>query len=100
MHPKLLIPRVATLHDHVAGNVTHGKPPGPDTILTPAEETMLCKWLAEMSEIGYGRTATELKLAVKKNLDLDKRQNPFKENWPGPDWFRAFLRCHPTISVR
>ena len=35
---------LATLHDHILGKVTYGKPPGPATVLTPAEERMLSAW--------------------------------------------------------
>ena len=91
----------ATLHDHVTGKVEPGKRPGPPTVLTAAEETMLCEWLLDMSRIGYGRTTEKLKLVVKKKfLDKDGRPNPFRDNTPGYDWFTAFMKQHPELSIR
>ena len=46
---------------HVSGKVAHGKPPGPNTVLTAAEEEMLEDWLHQMSRIGYGRLRQELR---------------------------------------
>ena len=53
-----------------------------------------------MARIGYCRTRKELRLIVKKILDKDGRENPFKNNMPGQSWMRSFLRRHPKISIR
>ena len=53
-----------------------------------------------MARIGYCRTRKELRLIVKKVLDKDGRENPFKNNMPGQSWMRSFLRRHPKISIR
>jgi len=37
---------------------------------------------------------------VKKLLDKDNRPNPFTDNLPGKDWWYAFLRRHPKLSMR
>ena len=55
-------------------------------MLTPAEEQMLEDWLIEMAKIGYGRSRQQLQLAVKKILETEKRENPFKDNMPGHKW--------------
>ena len=34
-----------------------------------------------------------------KILDAHKRPNPFPNNLPGKDWWYAFLRRHPEISL-
>lgn len=36
-----------------------------------------------MNKIGYGRSRRELKLVVKKIVDEDGRDTPFKNNLPG-----------------
>lgn len=92
------IPR-STLHDHVVGKATSSRR-GPATILTPAEENMLVQWSLHMADIGYGRTREQLCMTVKKILDKDGRVNPFRDNCPGKDWWYAFLRRHPELSVR
>ena len=56
----------ATLHDHVCGKVTHGKPPGPHTVLTKEEEE---EWVLEMCRIGYGHSVEKLRLAVQKIMN-------------------------------
>ena len=61
----------ATLHDHVCGKVTHGKPPGPHTVLTKEEEDMPEEWVLETCRIGYGRSVKELRLAVQKVMKSD-----------------------------
>ena len=91
---------LATLFDHVTCRVVHGKPPGPNTVLTTAKESMLADWFLDVAHIGYGRSFEELRLVVKKILDQDRRQNPFTDNIPGPAWVKAFMRRHPFISLR
>ncbi len=59
---------LATLYDHVSCRVAHGKPPGPNTVLTTAEESMLADWVLDMARIGYGRSFEELRLVVKKMI--------------------------------
>jgi hypothetical protein len=51
-----------------------------------------------MAKIGYGQTRQQLLSAVKKVLDQDGRQTPFKNNLPGKDWFYAFMKRHPEIA--
>lgn len=53
-----------------------------------------------MSRIGYGRTNRQIFEMVKKILDKSGRPNPFKNNYPGKDWWHAFLRRHPEVSLR
>ena len=90
----------STLYDHVKGKVEVGSRPGPPTVLTSVEESMLVDWAIEMSRIGYGRTRQQICEMVKQILDKDKRPNPFTDNRPGKDWWYAFLRRHPTITMR
>ncbi|KAL5015099.1 hypothetical protein ScPMuIL_009369 [Solemya velum] len=64
------------------------------------EENQLAQWVIDMAKIGYGRTRQEVLTTVKKILDGDKRNNPFKDNRPGKDWYYAFMKRHPEISER
>lgn len=75
------IPR-STLYDHAAGRVTSCRR-GPPTVLTHDEEKMLVDWTLHMADIGYGRTREQLCLTVKQILDKDKRETPFRDNYPG-----------------
>ena len=89
----------STLHDHYSGKVK-GFKRGPPTVLSEAEETMLAEWAINMSNIGYGRTREQVLEIVKTILDKDGRKTPFVDNLPGRDWWYAFLRRHPDISLR
>lgn len=74
--------------------------PGPAPILTAAEEADLVDMVHAMSEIGCGMTMAQANRAV---LDVvaDGRVHPFnKKIGPGRDWWEAFLRRQPTLSMR
>lgn len=70
--------------------------PGPKTVLTAGEESVL----VDYAEIGYPINKREFCGEVKKILDLDGRQTPFKDNLPQKDWFSGFCKRHPYISIR
>ena len=94
------VPRTTNL-DKIAGRVpVERTAPGTKPVLTNAEETLLADYLKLMASIGYPLSREELLLEVKKILDVDGRNNPFKNNKPGKDWFYAFKRCHPDLSER
>ena len=77
------VPRT-TLLDKLYGCVPeeHTKP-GSKTILTSAEEAVLVNYLKLMADVGYPVSRLELKTEVKKLLDRDGRNTPFKNNMPG-----------------
>ena len=52
---KFNVPR-KTLDDRVKGRVVHGRKSGPGTILTPAEEDILCNYLIYMAQRGFPLT--------------------------------------------
>ncbi|KAE9528887.1 hypothetical protein AGLY_012462 [Aphis glycines] len=64
---------------------------GPSTFLTTNKEETLK---------GFPRRREDLQDSVKKILDGQERPNPFKNNLPGIDWYKAFLRRHPILSIR
>ncbi|XP_071109876.1 uncharacterized protein [Haliotis cracherodii] len=90
----------STLHDKLSNKVPLVYRKGPSPILSKDEERHLSDWAIHMSSIGYGRTRDELLDTVQKIIKLDGRENPFTDDRPGRDWFRAFLKRNPTISVR
>ena len=49
---KFNVPR-KTLDDMVKGHVVHGRKSGPGTILTPAEEDILCNYLIYIAQRGF-----------------------------------------------
>ncbi len=72
---------------------------GPSPVLSSEEESKLVNWAFEMAEIGYGQTRRQVCEMVKKFLDKDGRPNPFKDNRSGKDWWYAFVRRNPKLSL-
>lgn len=93
------LPRT-TLQDKVHNRVPDVGRPGPKPVLTQAEEEALSKYIKYMSQIGYGRVKDELLDIVQKILRKDGRPNPFTDDRPGKDWFKAFMRRNPSLSIR
>ena len=90
-----------TLLDKLSGRVPETPTkPGPKTVLTAGEESVLVNYAKLMTEIGYPINKREFCGEVKKVLDFDGRQTPFKENLPQKDWFSGFCKRHPDISIR
>lgn len=90
-----------TLLDKLAGRVPEETTkPGTKPTLTKAEETTLVNYGKMMCEIGYPLTSKEFRTEVKRILDIDGRQTPFKENMPGRQWMSSFIRRHPEMAFR
>ena len=51
---------VSTLRDRISGRVVHGTRPGPRSYLSTTEEAELCLFLKSCSNMGYGRTRTDM----------------------------------------
>lgn len=88
---------LTTLSDRVAGRVTR-ETPGPDPVLTKAEENRLAMWILSMNSIGHGPTRVQVCEMVKQILDANKRPNPFIDNLPGRGWHASFLKRHPEVK--
>ena len=73
--------------------------PGPAPVLTVKGEKELVQWIIKMAEIGYGQCRQQVTTMVKKILDTHNRPNPFPDIILGKDWWYAFLRRHPEISL-
>ena len=94
---KYSIPK-STIHDHIGGRPVSR--PGPAPVLTKEEENELVDWIVKMAEVGYEQCKQQVCQMVKKMLDQKGRSSPFTDNLPGKDWWYAFLKQHPQISVR
>ena len=91
----------STINDYVRMKVETIRPrPGPLPVLTEDEEKELVRWIIEMAEVGYGQCRQQVCTMVKQILDKHTRLNPFNNNLPGKDWWYAFLKRHPEISLR
>nr|CAH7717026.1 unnamed protein product [Callosobruchus chinensis] len=70
-------------------------------IFNDEEELAFEQHLIKMSEYGFPMVETDLRYAVKFYLDkkgiyIDK----FKQNLPGYEWVKAFLKRHPNLTRR
>lgn len=74
--------------------------PGPSTVLTEEEETMLVNWLITSSRKGFPRRREDLIKSVKDFLDKNPRGNQFINNTPGEGWYKLFMKRHPEIAER
>ena len=68
---------------------------GGQTVLTPAKEDTLEKYIILMTEIGYKLMTKQLKIEVQAIMKKDGRNNPFTDYKPGCDWLCGFMKRHP-----
>ena len=82
------------------GKLEVGCRPGPNSVLTAAEEKKLVDYIVEMSRIGYGCTKQKVFDMVQEIMRKDCRKNPFVNNRPGEKWWKLFIGRHPDVSLR
>ena len=63
----------STLQDRISGNVVHGDKPGPDPLLSSAEEEELSNFLIEVAQAGYGKTRKEVR-HITGRVAVDKKK--------------------------
>ncbi|KAF6198877.1 hypothetical protein GE061_006900 [Apolygus lucorum] len=86
------IPR-RTLENKVRAK--HDKNPGRQTVLSNTEEDEVVEQVLVCADWGMPLDALDLRVIVKNYLDkMGRRVAAFKENLPGPDWYRSFLKRH------
>lgn len=73
---------------------------GPNPYLTNDEERLLEEWILDGCRKGYPVRKYDIQASVKEFLDANIRDNPFKNNFPGDGWYKAFLKRHPTLTHR
>ena len=72
-------------------------PPGGQTIISHEMEQKIVNHLVHVSEWGFPFDMLDLRMAVKRILDIEGRHIPlFKENCPGREWAMSFLQRHKT----
>ncbi|XP_014485485.1 PREDICTED: uncharacterized protein LOC106750002 [Dinoponera quadriceps] len=84
-----------------ANPVSRKKSPGHPTVFSPNEEEILCALIVAVGTYGFPCSIRDLKVIVRSYLDKMGRTVPvFKENTPGIDWVKLFLKRHPDITRR
>ena len=85
----------STLHRKVRGLQT--KSHGGQTCLTPEEESIIVNNLIVVGEWGFPFSSLDLRVLVKSHLDMSNRKvSKFKDNLPGEEWARSFIKRHKT----
>lgn len=74
--------------------------PGPETVLTSAEEKLIVDWIIESQRKGFPKRKEDLQYAVHDFLNENPRANLFINNMPGEGWYKAFLKRHPILAIR
>jgi transposase-like protein len=91
----------STLHRKLKGQNLN--PHGGQTVLTVEEESMLVQGLLETAKCGLNLQKHDVCLLVQCYLDIIRRKETrFKNNMPGVDWVRNFLKRHQgelTVSL-
>ena len=87
-----------TLRRHLCGKVNKvGRPP----VLTECEEAVLVDTLNQMSAWGYGFDALDFKILVRSYLNsLNRTVVQFKNNLPGTDFVRSFMKRNKIVVRR
>ena len=86
----------STLHDHISENVTDGDKPGPDQLLSPAEEE-LSNFLIEIAQAGYRKTRKEIRnIAGRVTVDKKRRKTPDISY----GWFQRFMQRFLHLSYQ
>ena len=75
--------------------------PGHPTIFNENEELAFVSHIIKLSEFGFPMDELDLRFSVKSYLSLQGRNvNSFKNNLPGRDWAKLFLKRHPQLTIR
>ena len=97
---KFHVPK-SSLQDIISGKNKIGSRVGRKPVFKPHEEKELVEWLKKMSRLGFGRTKKQVVETVQNILDKQGRTVPvFKNNKPGDDWWKHFLRRNPEIRMK
>ena len=91
---------VETLRRRVTGSVAMGCKPGPATILSDEEEDLLCEYIINIADMGYGLTREDVQRLACKIAEKTGRKHPFKDGKVGHGWFDDFKARHPKLSFR
>lgn len=92
------IPR-STIKNKLKGQ--HSKNVGRSRVFSDAEELAFEQHLIKLADFGFPVIPIDFRMAVKAYLDKKGVRIPlFKENLPGYEWTRSYLKRHENLSVR
>ena len=85
----------STLRDRISGRVVHGTKPGPRPYLSTTEEAELSSFLKSCSNMGYGRTRTDV-MGIARSVAAEK--GILKRSKVTQGWWRRFCERQPVTS--
>ena len=77
-----------------------GCKPGPSTILSDEEEDLLCEYIINRADMGYGLSREDIQRLACNIAEKLGRKHPFKDGKGGRGWFDGFKARHPQLSFR
>lgn len=70
-------------------------------VLPEVEENGIEETLMFCAEWGFPLLSTDIQIKVQQYLNfLDKNEPRFKENMPGIDWFKSFMKRQPCMTIK
>ncbi|KAJ8967954.1 hypothetical protein NQ317_003544 [Molorchus minor] len=82
----------------------HGKHPlkyGRQQVFGGAEEQRIKNTFEICAEWGFPLRSTDIRIIMQNYLNkLGKTETRFKENLPGIDWFKSFMKRHPQLTIK
>ncbi|XP_050295123.1 uncharacterized protein LOC126735214 [Anthonomus grandis grandis] len=79
----------------------HKNRPGQQKVFTDQEEDAFAAHIITVSTFGFPVSTFDLRCIVKSYIERQgKKVKPFKNNMPGPDWVKSFLKRQPQLSQR
>jgi hypothetical protein len=95
--------RAAAVHYQITRSTINNKfnrKPGRPTVLSLDEDTVIVEHVKKQAEFGFPVTEQDLSFIMKAYLDRQARRvAQFKNNMPGYDWVKYFLKRHPNLTV-
>lgn len=80
---------------------SHPKKPGGQPIISPEEEGIIANHCLKLSEYGFPVDTEDLRGIIKNYLDRKGTKIcRFKDNYPGIDWAKGFLKRNSALSMR
>lgn len=77
------------------------KSPGHPTVFTKQEEVAFATHLMKVCDFGFPVDELDFRFLIKSYLNkLGKRIKCFKDNMPGRDWVKSFLKRQTDLSVK
>ncbi|KAG8232961.1 hypothetical protein J437_LFUL011454 [Ladona fulva] len=74
--------------------------PGHPTVFTCDEEMAFASHLDKVRDFGFPVDELDFRYIVKCYLEKQGRLVEFRNNLPGRDWVKLFMKRHPHLSIR